>query len=122
MTTHRIQVRRAYDPAERGDGTRVLVDRIWPRGLSKEKAEFDEWRKDVAPSPELRRWYGHDPQKYSEFRKRYRAELDEPERAEEFAHLRDLAAHGALTLLTASKRSDISQAAVLVDLLGGSTP
>ena len=114
---HTVQVGRAYDESKRGDGTRVLVDRLWPRGLSKEKADFDEWCKEVAPSKALRTWYGHDPQRFEEFGRRYRAELDEPERADIVAHLRALARHGNLTLLTASKAADISDAAVLAELL-----
>lgn len=116
---HEVKVRRAYDEPERADGTRVLVDRIWPRGLSKEKAALDEWRKAIAPSTALRKWYGHDPERFEEFSRRYRAELDEPERADALAHLRDLAAHGTVTLLTAAKRADISEAVVLADLLRG---
>lgn len=114
---HEVKVRRAYDEPQQGDGTRVLVDRIWPRGLSKEKAHFDEWCKQVAPSTELRTWYNHDPERYAEFSRRYQSELQDPERAEVLEHLRDLSRRGNLTLITASKRSDISQAAVLVDLL-----
>jgi uncharacterized protein YeaO (DUF488 family) len=83
------------------------------RGLSKEHAHLDEWCKDVAPSTGLRQWYGHDPGRFEEFARRYRAELDEPERAAAYSQLRELAAHGPLTLLTAAKRSDISEAAVL---------
>jgi uncharacterized protein YeaO (DUF488 family) len=112
-----VQVRRVYEPPEADGGQRVLVDRLWPRGLSKERAHLDEWCKEVAPSTELREWYGHDPDRYDEFARRYRAELDEPERAAAFAKLRELAADGPLTLLTASKRSDISEAAVLAGLL-----
>ena len=112
----RVQVRRAYDPPEPGDGQRVLVDRLWPRGLSKERARFDDWCKEIAPSTELRKWYGHDPDRYAEFARRYRAELGDPERADALADLRELAGHGQLTLLTATKRSDISEAAVLADL------
>lgn len=114
----RVQVRRVYDLPEPDDGQRVLVDRLWPRGLSKERAHLDQWCKQVAPSTELRRWYGHDPDRYSEFARRYRAELDDPERAAALADLRELATHGRLTLLTAAKRSDISEATVLADLLG----
>lgn len=114
---HRITVRRAYDAPERGDGTRVLVDRIWPRGLRKDAADFDEWLKDVAPSTELRTWYGHVPERSDEFASRYRAELKEPERADALSHLRALARHGNLTLITASKAADISQAAVLAKVI-----
>ena len=112
-----VQVRRVYDSPEASDGQRVLVDRLWPRGLSKERADLDEWCKQVAPSTELREWYHHDPDRYEEFARRYRAELGEPERAAAFATLRELAEHGPLTLLTASRRSDISEATVLADLL-----
>lgn len=110
-------MRRAYDPPDPDDGQRVLVDRLWPRGLSKERARFDEWCKQAAPSTELRKWYGHDPGRYDEFARRYRAEFDDPERAAALAHLRDLATGGRLTLLTAAKRSDISEATVLAELL-----
>ncbi len=115
--TPRVQVRRVYDPPEPDDGRRVLVDRLWPRGLSKERAHLDEWCKQIAPSSDLRKWYGHDPDRYDEFARRYRAELDDPERAAAMDELRTSAAHGRLTLLTATKRSDISEAAVLADLL-----
>jgi uncharacterized protein YeaO (DUF488 family) len=113
-----VRVRRVYDPPEPDDGQRVLVDRLWPRGLSKERARLDDWCKEIAPSNELRKWYGHDPDRYAEFARRYRAELGDSERAAALAHLRELAGHGRLTLLTATKRSDISEAAVLADLLG----
>ncbi len=116
---HTVKVGRPYDPRKRGDGARVLVDRIWPRGLSKEKADLDEWCKQIAPSTALRQWYGHDPERFEEFGRRYRAELEEPERAEALAHLRELAGRRALTLLTASKRADISEAVVLAGLLRG---
>lgn len=114
-----VQVRRVYDPPEADDGQRVLVDRLWPRGLSKGRAHLDEWCKQIAPSTELRKWYGHDPDRYDEFGGRYRCELDDPERAAALEHLRELAGHGRLTLLTAAKRSDISEATVLADLLTG---
>ncbi len=117
--THRVQIRRAYDPPRYDDGRRVLVDRLWPRGLSKQRAHLDEWCKQIAPSTQLRQWYRHDPERYQEFSRRYRTELGEPEHATALAHLRELAADGPLTLLTATKRSDISEAAVLADLLAG---
>jgi uncharacterized protein YeaO (DUF488 family) len=116
-----VQVRRAYDPPQGDDGRRVLVDRIWPRGLSKERAELDDWLKQIAPSTALRKWYAHDPEKFEEFARRYRAELEQPEPAEAYARLQQLAANGPVTLLTATKRSDISEAAVLADLLNGSS-
>lgn len=112
-----VRIRRIYDEPSDRDGQRVLVDRIWPRGLTKDRAELSEWCKVVAPSTDLRRWYGHDPAKFEEFRRRYRAELEEPERAHEVQHLRDVAGHEPLTLLTATKDPDISAAAVLADLL-----
>lgn len=113
----RVRVRRVYDPPQPDDGQRVLVDRLWPRGLSKERAQLDEWCKEIAPSPDLRKWYAHDPDRYEEFSRRYRAELDDPERQAALARLRKLAAAGPLTLLTAAKRDDISEATVLVGLI-----
>src|SRR5919206_3525482 len=94
-----VSIRRVYDDPSPEDGTRVLVDRIWPRGLAKARAGIDEWAKDVAPSTELRRWYGHDPGRFEEFRRRYRAELAEPERQAALRHLRELARSGRHTLL-----------------------
>jgi len=85
--------------------------------MTKTKAHLDEWCKQVAPSTELRTWYAHDPARFDRFRRRYLAELDEPERAAIVSHLRDLAKHGTLTLLTATRDADISEAQVLVDLL-----
>ncbi|NLV55470.1 MAG: DUF488 family protein [Acidimicrobiales bacterium] len=116
-TSPDVRVRRIYEPPEPDDGARVLVDRLWPRGVSKDRAALDEWCKDVAPSPELRRWYDHDPDRFDEFRRRYEDELTDPERAERLRHLRDLAGDGPLTLLTATRAADISEAAVLADLL-----
>lgn len=116
-TAAHVRVRRVYDPPDPDDGQRVLVDRLWPRGLSKERASLDDWCREIAPSTELRKWYGHDPDRYADFARSYRAELGDPERAAAFAHLRELADRGRLTLLTATKRSDISEAAVLADLL-----
>ncbi|RSN68091.1 MULTISPECIES: DUF488 domain-containing protein [Actinomadura] len=112
-----VRVRRIYEPAAEEDGKRVLVDRVWPRGLSKDEARLDAWAKDVAPSTELRKWYGHEPDRFPEFERRYRAELDEPERAEALDRIRDLAGRGTVTLLTATKDAERSQAAVLAALL-----
>lgn len=114
---HTVQVRRVYDEPARGDGTRVLVDRIWLRGMTKEKAALDEWCKHIAPSTELRKWYSHDPARFTEFTRRYHDELTDPERAEALAHLRQLVIDRTLTLLTASKAADISEATVLAELL-----
>lgn len=111
------RIRRVYDSPQRSDGVRVLVDRIWPRGLTKEKAHLDEWCKQIAPSTQLRQWYGHDPHRFGEFGRRYQQELTEPQRAQALEHLRDLAANGTITLLTATKNVEISEAAVLADLI-----
>jgi uncharacterized protein YeaO (DUF488 family) len=112
-----VQVRRVYEPAESEDGARVLVDRLWPRGMNKDDAQLDEWCKQVAPSTELRKWYSHDPAKFDEFARRYRAELEESEQAEAVRHLRGLAVERRLTLLTGTRDATISEAAVLADLL-----
>ena len=112
-----VRVRRIYeDPAE-DDGIRVLVDRRWPRGVSKTRAGLDEWCTQVAPSDRLRKWYGHDPNKFEAFVSRYREELEEPDRASALRHLRHMAAHDRLTLLTGTKQPELSQAAILADLL-----
>src|SRR5260221_2243864 len=118
MVGEKVRVRRVYEEPERGDGTRVLVDRIWPRGLTKAKAALDEWCKDVAPSDELRKWYSHDPDRFEEFGRRYQLELQDPRRAETLAHLRGLAKDRQLTLLTATRRPATTEAAVLAALLG----
>jgi len=112
-----IRVRRVYDEPSPEDGTRVLVDRVWPRGLRKDAAHLDEWAKDVAPSTGLRTWYQHDPSKFGEFRRRYEAELAEPGPRDALARLRSEAASRPMTLLTATKEVDLSQAVVLADLL-----
>jgi uncharacterized protein YeaO (DUF488 family) len=112
-----IRIRRVYDHPTAEDGTRVLVDRLWPRGLSKEAANLADWIKAVAPSTELRRWYAHDPDKFAQFRERYRAELATPASRPAVVQLRRLAAERPLTLLTASRDIDHSHAAVLADVL-----
>ncbi|GEL19038.1 DUF488 domain-containing protein [Pseudonocardia asaccharolytica] len=117
MTTPQVQVRRIYQPAADGDGYRVLVDRLWPRGIAKDTAEFDEWCKDVAPSTDLRKWYGHDPDRFAEFGRRYRAELGQAEPSRAVGQLRARARQGPVTLLTATKDPAISAAAVLADVL-----
>ena len=113
----RVRVGRVYDERTGRDGARVLVDRLWPRGLTKNRADLDEWCKQIAPSAPLRRWYGHDPDRFTEFARRYRLELDDPERAAHLQHLRELARRQTLTLLTATRHVDTSEAAVLADLL-----
>ncbi len=112
-----VRVRRVYDEPATQDGARVLVDRIWPRGLAREKAALTQWCKEIAPSTELRRWYGHDPARFAEFARRYRCELEQPERSRALGHLRRLASQQPLTLLTATRQPEISQAAVLAELL-----
>lgn len=112
-----VAVRRVYDDASADDGYRVLVDRVWPRGLRRDDARLDEWCKAVAPSTELRRWYGHDPDRHAEFVERYRAELRGEEQAGELARLRERATAGRLTLLTATRDVDLSNAAALADVL-----
>src|ERR1700747_604177 len=107
-----IRVRRVYEEPAAADGARVLVDRIWPRGLRKDAAALDEWAKDVAPSTELREWYGHDPAKFDEFRRRYLDELSQPGQRVALGRLRALASAGApkpLTLLTGTRDLDHSQ-------------
>ncbi|GAA3436395.1 DUF488 domain-containing protein [Kutzneria kofuensis] len=110
-----VRVARVYDDPSPEDGTRVLVDRLWPRGLRKELAKVDIWCRSVSPSTELRVWYGHDPERFEEFAERYRAELADPERQAALRGL--LETDGTVTLLTATKSLDISQAAVLADVL-----
>jgi uncharacterized protein YeaO (DUF488 family) len=112
-----VRVRRVYDEPSAADGTRVLVDRVWPRGVRKDALHLDDWIKDVAPSTELRKWYGHDPAKFGEFRQRYLGELGGPAQRAALERLRALAARGPLTLLTGTRDVDQSQAAVLARLL-----
>lgn len=110
-----VQVRRIYDDAADGDGTRVLVDRVWPRGVRKDDPRYDEWIKDVAPSAELRKWYGHDPDRFDEFRRRYRAEL--ATHRDSLDALRKRAGQGTLTLVFAARDPEHSSAAALRDVL-----
>ncbi|GAB3259995.1 DUF488 domain-containing protein [Arthrobacter pigmenti] len=117
MAHGNVHVARIYDEAQDSKGKRVLVDRVWPRGIKKEDAHLDDWLKDVAPSTDLRKWYGHDAERFDEFKRRYREELDSDTGKEAFEQLQQIAGKGAITLLTASKDIDISQARVLADLL-----
>jgi uncharacterized protein YeaO (DUF488 family) len=114
MAGYAVRVRRIYEEPTDDDGARVLVDRVWPRGVRKESALLDEWMKDVAPSTELRKWYAHDVEKYDEFRRRYRDELASNAALQP---LRELAGSRPVTLLTATKDVEHSQAAVLAELL-----
>jgi uncharacterized protein YeaO (DUF488 family) len=112
-----VAQKRVYEEPEPGDGVRVLVDRLWPRGLSKERARVDVWLKDVAPSRDLRVWFGHDPAKFAEFRRRYEAELaEEPGRAA-FAELREMARAQHVTLVFAAHDTEHCNAVVLRELL-----
>lgn len=115
--TRAIQIKRVYEAPSDTDGQRVLVDRIWPRGVSKAEADLTLWLKEVAPTTALRQWFGHDPARWAEFRKRYRAELDA--NPEAVATLRALAAKGKLTLLYGAHDTEHNQAVVLAEYLGG---
>ncbi|MFJ8109386.1 DUF488 domain-containing protein [Streptomyces sp. NPDC096132] len=113
-----VRVRRVYESPEPEDGVRVLVDRLWPRGLAKDAARIDEWPKAMTPSSELRKWYHTGEGSYDEFARRYEAELAAPEAAELLDHVRTLVGEGPVTLLTAAKSPEESHAAVLLGLLG----
>jgi uncharacterized protein YeaO (DUF488 family) len=112
-----VALKRVYEEPSASDGTRVLVDRLWSRGLSKERARVDAWLKEIAPSNELRQWFKHDAEKFAEFRRRYEAELKSAAGQEALAKLHDLAKQGAVTLVFAARDSEHSNAAVLYDLL-----
>jgi uncharacterized protein YeaO (DUF488 family) len=110
-----LRIKRVYEPPAPTDGTRILVDRLWPRGLTKERARVDLWLKEIAPSTELRRWFGHDPARWAEFQARYRAEL--AANAEPVAHLRAEMARGPVTLVYGAKDEAHNDAIVLRDFL-----
>lgn len=111
-----VKTKRIYENYSKDDGYRVLIDHIWPRGIKKETAKLDDWIKEIAPSGDLRKWYGHDKDKFNEFKKRYRKELDANTAAVEKLQ-EAIKAHETVTLLYAAKASDISNAAVLADYL-----
>lgn len=111
----RLTMKRAYEAPEDSDGTRILVDRLWPRGLSKEKAKIDLWLKEIAPSTELRKWFGHDPQKWEKFRERYLQELKS--HGEQLAILRQQISQGPVTLIYAARDEAHNEAVILRDLL-----
>ncbi len=120
-----IRTKRVYDPASPSDGRRILIDRLWPRGLTKERARVDNWHKDLAPSSELRIWYGHDPAKFPRFRERYRTEL--LRQREALANLAVESKSGTVTLVYAAKDARHSNATILKELLeeilrGGPAP
>ena len=111
----RLQVKRIYEPPARTDGFRVLVDRLWPRGIAKQRAALDLWMKSIAPSPELRRWFGHDPKRWKQFKARYRVELRN--HTAELAELRSRASKGNVTLLYAARDVEHNEAVILKDVL-----
>ena len=110
-----VRLKRAYEPPAQSDGYRVLIDRLWPRGVSKQEARLDEWARELAPSSELRRWFGHEPAKFDEFRRRYREELARQE--EKLGELRRRARGGRLTLVYGARDSEHNDAVVLAELL-----
>lgn len=112
-----VRLRRAYDPAEDGDGYRVLVDRLWPRGIKRDALQIDEWTRDVAPSADLRKWYGHQVDRWDEFRRRYRDELSTGSAASALDSLVEHARQGPLTLVFGARDVEHSQAEVLRELI-----
>jgi uncharacterized protein YeaO (DUF488 family) len=112
-----VVIKRAYDPPSRNDGTRILVDRLWPRGIAKQDAHVKKWMRELGPSNELRRFFAHDPARWQEFRKRYLAELKRPEAAALLDDLLEIARSGTLTLVYSAKDQQHNQALVLKELL-----
>ena len=110
-----VRLKRAYEPPAASDGYRVLVDRLWPRGVRREEARLDEWARELAPSVELRRWFGHDPERFEEFRRRYTDELAGQE--EKLRELRRRAREGALTLVYSARDVEHNDAVVLAEIL-----
>jgi uncharacterized protein YeaO (DUF488 family) len=115
IATDHIKLKRAYDRPAAGDGTRILIDRLWPRGVKKADAAIDEWMKEIAPSSALRKWFGHTPERWPEFRRRYRSEIKE--HPQQFCRLRELAEHGRITLVFSAHDAAHNNAVVLRDLL-----
>ena len=115
-----VRVKRAYEPAAAADGHRVLIDRIWPRGISREQAQLDEWARELAPSNELRRWFAHDPTRFAEFRRRYESELRAQE--EKLRELRGRARAGTLTLVYGARDTEHNDAVVLAALIRRTGP
>jgi uncharacterized protein YeaO (DUF488 family) len=112
-----VRLKRAYEPARASDGYRVLVDRLWPRGVSREEARLDEWARELAPSAELRRWFGHDPARFDDFRRRYVKELAPNET--KLSELRQRARDGTLTLVYGARDTEHNDAVVLAEILRG---
>lgn len=117
MTNSTIRLRRIYDDPDTGEGTRVLVDRVWPRGISKEEADLDHWFKEIAPSTELRKWFGHDPKLWAAFKQKYRKELEDDDKKKELEELAQVAASGPVALLFGAKDTEHNQAVVLREVL-----
>jgi uncharacterized protein YeaO (DUF488 family) len=115
-----IRVKRVYEPAERSDGYRVLIDRLWPRGISHDRAKLDAWEKDLAPSAELRTWFGHQPDLFGEFRRRYLAELREHRSL--LSKLRQRARRGTLTLVYSARDTEHNDAVVLAEVIRRGVP
>lgn len=115
IPAERLKLKRAYEAPARDDGTRILVDRLWPRGLNKEAAALDHWMKEIAPSTELRKWFHRDPERWSEFRRRYAKELES--QAGHLDEVRKLARRGPVTLVYAARDQQRNHAAVLRDVL-----
>lgn len=111
-----LSIKRVYDEPSEDDGVRILVDRLWPRGLSKEDADIDEWRKDLAPSDELRKWYGHEPAKWEEFKRRYREELASQGKFEDLKEIANKAQAEQVTLVFGARDIGHSNAEVLKEL------
>jgi len=112
-----LKLKRVYEEPSLDDGTRVLIDRLWPRGISKERARIDLWLKEIAPSRELRTWFGHDPDKFAEFRRLYEAELASGAASDALSRLREMARSGPLTLVFAAHDREHANARVLQDIL-----
>ena len=112
-----LRLKRAYEPAAGSDGRRILIDRLWPRGVSKRRAAIDEWMKDIAPSTQLRRWFAHDPARWPEFQRRYKREL--AERRDELRRIAALASRGRVTLVYAARDEAHSDAVVLAAIVRG---
>ena len=110
-----IRVKRVYDPPDRGDGKRILVDRLWPRGIRKENLRTDEWLREIAPSDKLRKWFSHDPKKYEEFKKRYSEELED--KSEILERIKSESRKGTVTILFSAKDTEHNNATVLRELL-----
>jgi uncharacterized protein YeaO (DUF488 family) len=115
----KIKLKRVYDPAAPTDGERYLVERLWPRGVSKERAQLAGWLKDLGPSPELRKWYGHQRDRWPEFRQRYLAELADPAKLPLLDQLREAARRGAITLVLAASDPEHSSALLVKEYLEG---